>query len=182
MYLKNKMLLKRNVSFKEVVFLSILAVQAIVLSALDNQLHIPAGVPGMEIGLSNIITLVSLVFFSFYNTLLIVLIRCVSVTLFINGQVMFIFSLFGGILSTVIMWFMLRFARNLFSYVGIGIAGSIAHNLGQILAACLIISDLSLVSYLPVILTSGILTGSCIGICSTLIVKLLKKFNLFEYK
>ncbi len=175
------MYLKRNADSKKVVFLSLLTAQAIALAVVENWIPVSVGVPGIEIGLANMITLVSLVFFSFYETILIVLIRCVVASLFMSGQVLFMFSFFGGILSAVIMWFMLRFTRRLFSYIGISIAGSITHNIGQILVACFIISDLSVVSYLPVLLVSGILYGCCAGICSSFMVKVLKKLNLFEY-
>ena len=175
------MYLKRNTDIKKVVFLSLLAAQAIVLAVVEKRLPISVGVLGIEIGLANIITLVSLVFFSFYDTILIVLIRCVVASLFMSGQVLFMFSIFGGILSAVIMWFMLRFTRRLFSFVGISIAGSISHNIGQILVISFIISDLSVVSYLPVLMVSGILYGCCTGICSTFMVKVLKKLNLFEF-
>ncbi len=175
------MYLKRNANIKKVAFISILTAQAIVLAVVENRLPVSVGVLGIEIGLANIITLVSLVFFSFYDTILIVLIRCVVASLLMSGQVLFMFSFFGGLLSAVIMWFMLRFTRRFFSFIGISIAGSISHSIGQILVACFIISDLSVVSYLPVLMVSSILYGCCTGICSTFMVKMLKKLNLFEY-
>lgn len=175
------MYLKRNADIKKVVFLSLLTAQAVVLAVVENRLPISVSVLGIKIGLANIITLVSLVFFSFYDTILIVMIRCIIISLLISGQELFMFSFFGGVLSAIIMWFMLRFTGRLFSFVGISIAGSISHIIGQLLIASFIISDISVISHLPVLMVSGILYGCCTGICSTFMVKVLKKLIFFEY-
>lgn len=175
-----KIFFGKSIDIKKMVYLSLLAAQAIVLSILESQLPVPTVVPGIKLGLANIITLVTLVFFSYSDTLIIVLIRCVISALFMGGPVLFMFSLSGGLLSATIMWIMLKSMKNLFSFVGMSIAGSIAHNVGQVMAACFIMSDLSVTAYLPVLLVSGILMGSFVGICSTFMVKALKKLNLIE--
>ncbi len=175
-----KIYLKRNTDIKKIVYISLLAAQAIILSILETQISIPFGVPGIKLGLANIITMVCLVFFNFSDTLLIILLRCVITSLFMSGPVMFMFSICGGVLSATIMWLMHKYLKKFFSLVGISIAGSITHNLTQIMVACFIMSDISVTGYLPVMLVSGILMGCFIGICSSLIVKVLKRLNLIE--
>lgn len=175
-----KIYLKRTLDIKKIVYLSLLAAQAIVLSIIETQLPVPIGVPGIKLGLANIITMVTLVFFSYSDTLIIILIRCVISSLFMGGPVLFMFSICGGILSATVMFLMLKYMRKLFSFIGMSIAGSIAHNIGQILVACFIMSDLSVAAYLPVLLVSGILMGCFVGICSTFMVRALKKLNLIE--
>ncbi|MDF2986794.1 MAG: putative rane protein [Eubacterium sp.] len=175
-----RIFLRRSPDIKKIVYLSLLAAQAIVLSIIESQFPVSIGVPGIKLGLANIVTMVTLVFFSYSDTLLIVLIRCVIASLFMGGPVLFMFSLLGGLLSATIMWIMLKSMKKLFSLVGMSIAGSIAHNVGQIMVACFIMGDLSVTAYLPVLLVSGILMGCFVGICSTFMVKALKKLNLIE--
>ncbi len=97
-----------------------------------------------------------------------------------GGPVIFAFSICGGFLSTLIMWIMLKYLERWLSLIGISIAGSIAHNIGQILVACFIMSDLSVIGYLPVLLLSGIIMGTFVGICSTFFVRALKKLNIIS--
>ena len=68
----------------------------------------------------------------------------------------------GGILSLVLMWLLKK--SNLFSIVGVSMAGGVAHNMGQILVASLLVSDLRMFMYLPVLMFSGIISGIIIGI------------------
>lgn len=176
-----KMYLKGNIDIKKIIYLSLLSAQAVLLSVIETQLPVPIGVPGIKPGLAGIVTIVSLVFFSFSDAILIILIRSVISSLFMGGPVMFMFSICGGILSAAVMWIMLKYVRKFFSFTGISIAGAVAHNTGQIAVACFVMSDLSVAAYLPVLLVSGILTGSFMGICGTFMIKALKKLNLIEY-
>lgn len=175
-----KIYLRRNTDLKKIVYISLLAAQAIILSIIETQISIPIGVPGVKLGLANIITMVCLVFFSFSDTLLIILLRCVISSLFMSGPVMFVFSICGGVLSAAVMWLMQRYLKKLFSLVGISIAGSITHNITQIMVACFIMGDMSVTAYMPVLLVSGILMGCFMGICSSLMVKVLKRLSLIE--
>lgn len=176
-----KMYIKWNTDIKKIILLALLAAQAIALSAAETYLPVPVEeMQGIKPGIANIITMVGLVFFGFSDTMLIVLIRCIVSSLFMGGPVQFVFSLAGGILNAAVMLIMLKYMRKLFSLVGIGIAGAIAHNAGQIIVACFIMSDLSIMAYLPALMISGILTGCLMGIVGSFMVKVLKKLNLIE--
>lgn len=172
--------LKKNLDIKRLIFLAILALQAIILSIIEAAIPVSAGMQGIKPGLSNIVIIAALIYFSFSDAIIIILIRCVLASLFTGGPVIFMFSIFGGILSAVIMWIMLKTMKNIFSLVGVGIAGSIAHNVGQIMAAWFVMSDAAVMAYLPVLLLSGIFMGCFVGVCGTFMVKALKKLNLIE--
>ena len=73
-----------------------------------------------------------------------------------------LYSFAGGILSLVVMYILYR--TKLFSMVGISMAGGVMHNLGQLLTACLIVSNIRLMSYFAVLLFSGLISGILIGI------------------
>ncbi|HEX2925950.1 MAG TPA: Gx transporter family protein [Ruminiclostridium sp.] len=170
--------IKNSVDVKKMVLLAVLTSQALVLSVVESWFPVPVGIPGIKLGLSNIITIAALIFFSLSNTLAIVLVKCVLSSLFMGGPVIFAFSICGGILSTLIMWLLLKYMDRWLSLIGISIAGSIAHNIGQITVACFIMSDLSVIGYLPVLLFSGIIMGIFVGMCSTFLVRALKKLNI----
>lgn len=174
------MYVKNSVDIKKMVLLAVLTSQALVLSVIESWFPFSVGIPGIKLGLSNIIIIVALIFFSLSNTLAIVLVKCVLSSLFMGGPVIFTFSICGGILSTLIMCIMLKYMEKWFSLIGISIAGSIAHNTGQIMIACFIMNDLSVIGYLPVLLLAGIIMGTFVGICSTYFVKGLKKLNIIS--
>lgn len=172
-------LYNKNVDkIKKITLLALLASQALVLSIIEAWIPIPIGIPGIKLGLANIITIIILILYGLSDALIIILIRCVISSLFFGVPIIFVFSICGGVLSATIMWILIRSMQHWFSLVGISIAGSIAHNTAQIAMACLIMNDLSILTYLPVLLISGIIMGSFVGYCSTFLVKAIKKLNI----
>ena len=123
-------------SVKKTVLLGLLISQALVLSIIESWIQIPVPVPGVKLGLANIITVVVIVYFGFREALTVVVVRCVLTSFFGGGGWMFFFfSAAGGILSTMIMSILYKTGRNKFSLTGISIAGAITHNIGQLLVA-----------------------------------------------
>lgn len=122
------------------------------------QLLIP--LPGVKLGLANVVTLVALYLLGWKQTLFIVLIRCVLGALF-GSLTSLMFSLTGGILSLGIMALLKEFP--LFSIYGISILGAAAHNIGQILAAMVLMNSIYVCAYLPYLLLIGICTGTITG-------------------
>ncbi len=72
-----RLYIKNNVDIKKMVLLAVLTSQALVLSIIESWFPVPVGIPGIKLGLSNIITIVSLIFFSLSNSISIVLVKCV---------------------------------------------------------------------------------------------------------
>jgi heptaprenyl diphosphate synthase len=95
--------------------------------------------------------------------------------MFGGGVVMLLFSLTGGILSTFVMVLLYKKMFRAFSLIGISVAGSVVHNVGQLGAASLIMKDVSVFSYLTVLLVSGVVMGSIIGVTGNLLIGILKK-------
>lgn len=173
-----KIYIKKAINIKKIVLLALLASLALVLSIIESWIQIPIGVPGIKLGLANIIIIILLVFFSLSDAFIIILIKCILSSLFMGGPVIFMFSVCGGVLSATVMWVLLKTMQKWLSLVGISIAGSIAHNTTQILVACFIMNDLSVATYLPVVLISGIIMGCFVGYCSAFLVKTIKKLNI----
>ena len=132
------------------------------------QLVIP--LPGVKLGLANIVTLTALYLLGPRKTLPILLIRCVLGAIF-GSLTGLIFSLTGGLLSLGTMAFSKKIP--LFSLYGISILGAAAHNMGQILAAMGLMRSVYVAAYLPYLLLIGIFTGlatgaACAGVLGTI--------------
>lgn len=174
------MYLRRRIDFKKLTILIMLTFQSILLSLLDNLLTLSVAFTGVKIGLANIVTILTLIFFSYNETIVIVFIKSVVVFLFSGGPVIFINNLIGGLLAATIMWLILKSMRRFFSLIGIGIIGTIANNLGQVLITAYIISGISITDQLNILLTASIFFGAIIGFCSSFFIRAFKHLNLIE--
>ena len=128
------------------------------------QLVIP--LPGVKLGLANVVTLVALYLLGWKQTLPILLVRCFLGSLF-GSLTGLAFSLTGGLLALGVM--ALCRQMPLFSIYGVSILGAAAHNIGQILAATVLMNSLYVCAYLPYLLLIGICTGlatatACAGV------------------
>src|SRR5665647_2353926 len=142
---------------------SILTALALTLSVTET-LFFPSvlfPVPGMRLGLSNIVTLLALYLFGVAPTILIVVLRCLITFAFGGNLTSFLFSIAGGLLALAVM----LLARNMrkFSLFGVSVAGSAAHTVGQILIACLMTRTWAAISYLPVLMMVSVITGLVIA-------------------
>ena len=128
--------------------------------------------PGIKLGLANIVTLILLRRSSLRDTFLVVLARILLSSFFYSQAISLLYSLLGGLFSLLIMYLLNRLLKAHFLYLT-SIFGGIFHNLGQITAACLSTSSLFPLSYLPLLLLSGILTGLFTGLCAHFALKYL---------
>lgn len=141
----------------------ILVTNAILISLLESIMPVPIPVPGVKLGLANIITLLGLVFLPLSDILLIVVLRCFVVALLTRGVMMLAFSVSGGILSALIMVFLYQRFSRYFSIKGISIVGALIHNTTQIAVASLLLGQLLVFYYLPILLVSAVVTGYITG-------------------
>jgi len=160
---------------KRLVLLALMVSLALILSIVESWIPVPVAIPGVKLGLANIITLVVIIFFGYKDALLVVVVRCILASIFGGGFVLFLFSVSGGILSLFVMALLYSKLAKTFSLIGISICGSVAHNIGQIAAASLIMKELSVMAYLPILLVSGIIMGCFVGLCSNFLCSALKK-------
>lgn len=135
---------------------------ALIFSYVEFLLPLPVPVPGIKLGLANLVIIIAIYRMSFKYAFTINCVRIVASGLLFSGVFGMLYSFAGGILSLVVMYVLYRTGR--FSMVGISMAGGVMHNLGQLLTACLIVSSVSLMSYFAVLLFSGLISGILIGI------------------
>lgn len=156
---------------QKMALLGILTAGAIVIAILES--FIPSiGIPGVKLGLANIIILVTLYELGIWEAAAINLLR-VLVTSLVRGTFLsmgFLMSLTGCVMSLGIM-ILFYLLLKWFSIVGVSVIGAIFHVTGQILIAMLYLGTTYIVLYLPVIGISAIITGVFVGIIARIIIK-----------
>ncbi|BAH06217.1 Gx transporter family protein [Clostridium kluyveri] len=163
---------------KKLVFLSFLVGMALVIYIIEAQ--IPVLFPGIKLGLSNTVSLATLILLGWREALLVMLLRTLLGSMFNGTMTAFMFSIAGGILSNLVMIILYKYLKNSMSLWTISICGAIFHNIGQLLIASIIIQDFKIYIYLPVLLISAIITGYFIGWCTKFLMDNLSKIPIFK--
>ena len=161
---------------KKVAFLGLFISLAMILSYVESQIPPLAAVPGVKIGLPNIVMVLLLYKIGAKETVIVSLIRIFLVSLLFGNVQTMTFSIAGAVLSLAGMILLKK--TNWFSCITVSIVGGILHNVGQIIAACFWTNTAEIAYYLPVLLVSGIIAGAVIGIVAGIHVKRLEKWKL----
>ena len=148
---------------KKVSLLSIMLALILVIGLLEKIIPFDSVVPGVKLGLSNAVVLISVYIFDFSSSFILVFLKCVLIFLVTGNMTSFIYSLSGSLLSFFVMFFLVRLTKNKLSPVGISVAGAFCHNLGQIFAAAFLMGSINVVNYLPILAISGVVTGIIVG-------------------
>ena len=149
---------------KKIANMAMLVVLAMIFSYVESLIPINFGVPGMKLGIANLVTVTGIYFLALPEILLVVVMRVLLIGFMFGNGMSIIYSLAGGILSVLVMT-LLKKAKG-FSEVGVSIAGGIAHNIGQLIVAAIVVENMKLVYYLPALLIAGTVTGCLIGMLS----------------
>ncbi len=162
---------KRNLRSKRLATAALLVTLALIFSYVEALIPSPVAIPGVKLGLANLVILVALYQLDFRYAFAISIVRIIISGLLFSGVFGMLYSMAGGILSLLVMYFLKK--TNLFSIIGVSMAGGVFHNIGQILVASLVVSDLRMFLYLPILMFSGIISGILIGIFTYYILKAL---------
>ena len=171
--------MKKRLSTKKVAFLGLSASLALLLSWIEFLLPpLYAAVPGIKIGLPNVVILVVLYLVGIKEAAAVSFVRlCVSSLLFGN-PVMFVYSAAGAVLSFLLMVLLKKSDR--LSTVGVSVAGGVAHNLGQTVVAMLLLNTPQIIYYMIVLTVTGTISGIFIGLCGAFLTKRLSKTKFFH--
>ncbi len=154
---------------KKVAFYGLFLALALVASYLERLIPINLGIPGVKMGLANIVTMVMLYCVGWKAAVLISLVRILlSGILFGSGFAM-VYSAAGAALSILVMILLKK--TDFFGCLGVSVAGGVFHNVGQILVAIAVLETTSLGYYLPVLIISGLAAGILVGILSGWLIK-----------
>jgi len=124
---------------------------------------IPLPIPGVKLGLANIVSMFLLCYFSLPATLVVALLRTLLASLFTGGLSMFLFSAPGALLSTLVMYAALRWIKPL-SIVGVSMLGAVTHNVAQVCVAVLSTGEVRLFYYAFILVAVGAVSGAITGV------------------
>lgn len=150
---------------RDITKIAILTSICVVISILESLFtFIGDIVPGLKLGLANIVIIFTLYEYDFKTAFLVSIIRVLIVALLRTGfGINFFFSLSGAIFSIVFMYI---FKKTRLSIIGVSIIGSVFHSIGQVLVGMLLLDNYNVIYYLPYLLLFSIPTGIVIGIIS----------------
>ena len=145
---------------------------AAVLSYIESRIPAFVSIPGVKVGLANIAVIFTLYKLGTKEAVAVSVIRIALISTLFGSPVSFIYSISGATLSLITMLLLKKLTP--LSKITVSITGGVTHNIGQIIAACLMLSTNVVIYYLPFLLLSGIVAGTVVGILSSLLVKRVK--------
>lgn len=153
---------------------------AIALTIFMIEAQIPAlvPIPGVKLGLANIVTVFAIFVYGPKDALAILLVRVVLGSIFSGQITTILYSLAGGLLCFCVVVLIRKILTERQIWVA-SVVGAIFHNIGQVLVAMLITSTWRLVVYLPILMVSGILAGLFTGLCAQFLYRKLKNLRQF---
>lgn len=167
----------KEFSTKNLTLCAVLAALALGLSTLEGLFPVSLLVPlpGIKLGLANIVTVFALYRLGAVSAMGILLVRCLLGAMFAGNVSALLFSLLGGVLAMLTMILLRGFKK--ISVYGVSIAGAAAHNIGQICAAMLILGGTAVLGYLPVLLAVSLVTGTLTGFVASLLFRAMQNIH-----
>ncbi len=152
-----------------VAYFGVFTALALIFSYVESLIPISFGIPGVKLGLANLIIVTALFKLELKEAFLLSVVRVLLSGFLFGNYFSIIYSLAGALLSLSVMALLKRAGG--FSIVGISIAGGVFHNIGQLFVAMIVVEMFSVAYYVPVLLVAGLLTGGVIGILAREILK-----------
>lgn len=157
---------------RKIAFLGLSITLAMILSFVESQIPVFTTIPGMKVGLPNLVMVFLLYRVGWKETVIVSLIRTFLVALLFGNLQSLIFSIAGAVLSLTGMILLKK--TGLFSSIAVSVTGGVLHNVGQIIAACLWTGTVQIAYYLPALLVSGVCAGIAIGLIAGFLLKRLE--------
>ena len=148
----------------KVAYFGVFTTLALIFSYVETLIPIQFGIPGVKLGLANLIIVIALYRMKLSEAYLLSTVRVLLAGFIFGNYFSIIYSLAGGLLSLTVMALLRK--KGGFSVIGVSIAGGVFHNIGQLIIASVIVETFSVMYYVPVLLIAGLVTGLLIGIAS----------------
>lgn len=161
-----------------VAYFGVFTALALIFSYIETFIPFQIGIPGVKLGLANLIIVIALYKMSLKETYLLSVVRVVIAGFLFGNLFSIIYSLAGGICSITVMWLLKR--RDSFSIIGVSAVGGVFHNVGQLLIAMLVVESFSISYYFPILMIAGIITGIIIGVVSKEMLKRLGNVSFIQ--
>ena len=158
---------------RNIALYGVITAVALILSYIEALIPFSVAIPGIKIGLANIAVVFALYKLNASAAWSISGVRVVLVALLFGNVMTLAYSICGAVFSLLVMMGLKHIGK--FGYVGVSVGGGIAHNIGQILCAAMLLGTKQIMYYLPVLIISGTISGIAIGIVSGLLVSRIKR-------
>ena len=164
---------KSTLDTRKMVTLSALIAVAMILSYVESLIPAFVAIPGVKMGLSNIATVFALYSLGWPYAICVSVVRVFLSALLFGNFVSLIYSISGAALALLAMILLKKF--NIFSSIGVSVAGGVMHNAGQIIAACIVMENAAISLYIIPLVISGTVSGVVIGVAAGVLVERIKK-------
>lgn len=159
-----------------VAYFGVFTALALIFSYVETLIPISFGIPGVKLGLANLIIVIALYKMRLSEAYLLSVVRVVLSGFIFGNYFSIIYSLAGGLLSLTAMACLKK--NDGFSVMGVSVAGGVCHNIGQLIVAMLVVETFSVAYYVPVLLVAGVVTGLVIGLVANGMIRRLKDIQL----
>lgn len=157
--------------------MSLLTAIALTIFMIENQIPAPVPIPGVKLGLANIITLVTMVILGRREAGAVLLVRIIMGSIFAGSPSTLIYSMAGGILAYLVMCLTISLFNEKQLWI-VSALSAIAHNAGQLMACALIVKTPGVMAYAPILAVSGVITGVFTGFAAIYLISALKKMKI----
>ena len=171
-----KVKMNRKYTTKYISLIGLLSAFAIIISYIESLIPIDIGIPGVKLGLANIVIVLSIYLLDAKSAIIINIIRIIIIGAFFGNVFSIIFSITGALFSFIVMIILKRIKNG--SIMGVSVCGGVSHNLSQLVVASFIVNTYNINYYLPFMIIGGIITGILIGTLSMIIYNRIRKIHL----
>lgn len=165
---------------KKTAYFGMFVALAFLFSYIESLIPINLGIPGVKLGLANLVVIVSLYVMGARAAFAVAMARILLSGFTFGSLFAMLYSMAGGLLSFGVMALLKKSRR--FSVVGVSVAGGVFHNVGQILVAILVVRTVALVTYLPILMVAGVVAGVVIGILGAAVIRRVERLMPFSGK
>ena len=162
---------------KKLALMALLTAIALTIFVVENQLPAPVPIPGVKLGLANIITLVTMLLLGKKEAGAVLLVRVLMGAMFAGSPSTLLFSAAGGALAWLVMCLTVGLFGEKQLWIVSALAG-LAHNAGQLLTCALVVKTPGVFAYAPILAVSGVITGVFIGLAAMYLIRALRNMRI----
>ena len=161
-----------------VAYFGVFTALALIFSYIETLVPISFGIPGVKLGLANLIIVIALYKIPLREVYVLSIVRVLLSGVLFGNYFSIAYSLAGGLLSLTVMALLKKAGG--FSVIGIRIAGGVCHNIGQLVVAMIVVETFAMSYYMPVLLVAGLITGFLIGVVADQVLRRISNIMFLE--
>ena len=161
-----------------VAYFGVFTALALIFSYIETLVPISFGIPGVKLGLANLIIVIALYKIPLREVYVLSIVRVLLSGVLFGNYFSIAYSLAGGLLSLTVMALLKKPGG--FSVIGISIAGGVCHNIGQLVVAMIVVETFAMSYYMPVLLVAGLITGFLIGVVADQVLRRISDIMFLE--